>query len=156
MKLLQTIFSITNRVGKNNKIYKVITILGIKFKFLNKRTNQLKDINKQLREISNKLDLSSQQHLKATGYLRIVQTIEFDILQEVNRICEKYNISYWLEGGTLLGAIRHKGFIPWDDDLDISMMQEDYLRFQDVVARELEHTNYIFKKNSFAYWQNIV
>lgn len=59
------------------------------------------------------------------------------ILYEIDRICSKYNITYYAEWGTLLGAIRHGGFVPWDDDLDISMKREDYIRFRQVADQEL-------------------
>ena len=69
--------------------------------------------------------------------LRKLQLVQKEILDEVVRICNKYNFTYFLSSGTLLGAVRHKGFIPWDDDVDISMFREDYMKFVDVVRNEL-------------------
>lgn len=69
--------------------------------------------------------------------LRKTQIIMLDELMQVDRICKKYNISYWLDSGTFLGAIRHKGFIPWDDDLDICMLEEDYKKFLKIAKKEL-------------------
>lgn len=62
---------------------------------------------------------------------------ELRVLAEIDRICSKYNIKYFAEWGTLLGAIRHAGFIPWDDDLDIGMLREDYNKFLEVAPKEL-------------------
>lgn len=58
--------------------------------------------------------------------LREVQMIEFEILNEFKKFCDKHNIKYYLVGGTLLGAVRHKGFIPWDDDIDVGILRNDY------------------------------
>lgn len=69
--------------------------------------------------------------------LQEAQGVMIDILKEVHRICEKHDIKYFISDGSLLGAIRHKGFIPWDDDLDISMIREDYNKFMEVAPKEL-------------------
>lgn len=70
--------------------------------------------------------------------LRQLQLYEIEILDEFVRICEKHSLQYYLVGGTLLGAIRHQGFIPWDDDIDVAMPREDYDRFAEISASELD------------------
>ncbi len=67
--------------------------------------------------------------------LRKLQLTELEILKHVHQVCSDNSITYYLVGGTLLGAIRHKGFIPWDDDLDIAMPRKDYIRFIDICSK---------------------
>lgn len=74
--------------------------------------------------------------------LKRVQVIDQEILCAVDTICKKHNIEYILFYGTLLGAIRHKGAIPWDDDVDIAMTRENYQRFYEVAKKELDGTKY--------------
>ena len=62
-------------------------------------------------------------------FLDELKKIELTILEEIDKICREQNIRYSLCGGTMLGAIRHGGFIPWDDDIDICMPRPDYNRF---------------------------
>lgn len=66
--------------------------------------------------------------------LRYVQKCDALLLKIFDKVCEKYSLTYWLDYGTLLGAVRHKGFIPWDDDTDISMPRTDYNRFKTKAA----------------------
>lgn len=69
--------------------------------------------------------------------LRKAQLRMLEILKEIDKICKKHHITYWLDGGTMLGCARHKGFIPWDDDLDIAVFEEDYKRLLQILQKEL-------------------
>jgi lipopolysaccharide cholinephosphotransferase len=69
--------------------------------------------------------------------LRKAQLIMLDMLIEFDAICKKHQLQYWLDSGTLLGAVRHQGFIPWDDDIDLSMPVEDYNKFLKIAQAEL-------------------
>ncbi len=62
---------------------------------------------------------------------------QLEVLYEIDKICKKHGLGWFANYGTLLGAIRHKGYIPWDDDIDITMFRDDYDRFFDLAAKEL-------------------
>lgn len=91
--------------------------------------------------------------MKKSEYLEKLQSTEVEILDEIVRICEEYDLKYYLIGGTLLGAVRHKGFIPWDDDLDIVMPREDFDKFCELCKNELSDDYYLHTINSDErYW----
>lgn len=71
------------------------------------------------------------------GKLDRIKELEMEILREVDRICEKYNLKYFLAAGTLLGAKRYGHNIPWDDDLDIAILRKDFQKFRKIVQKEL-------------------
>ena len=77
--------------------------------------------------------------------LRRLQMIQLEMLTEVDRICRKFNIQYNSIAGTLLGAIRHKGYIPWDDDADVAFLRPEYEKFRDACKSELDKSRFIFQ-----------
>lgn len=70
-------------------------------------------------------------------YVADVHKVLLNMMKDIDAVCKKHNIPYWLAGGSALGAVRHQGFIPWDDDMDIAMMREDYMRFLNEAACDL-------------------
>ena len=80
--------------------------------------------------------------------LREAQLIMLEMLIEFDTLCTKHGLVYWLDSGTLLGAVRHEGFIPWDDDIDLSMPLEDYTRFKNLISKELSNDIFFQSKKS--------
>lgn len=84
------------------------------------------------------------------GYgLDKVHEANLKVMDEVDRICRKYKIKYLMDAGTLLGAVRHKGFIPWDDDIDIAFTRDNYKAFMKVAERELPENMRLMDYRSF-------
>lgn len=77
--------------------------------------------------------------------LRELQMIEVEMLVEIDRICKKCGIKYSISAGTQLGAVRHKGFIPWDDDADVAFLRAEYERFREVCEIELDKERFYFQ-----------
>ena len=84
-----------------------------------------------------------------------IQKISLEIMRQVDEICEKENLRYYLFYGTLIGAIRHHGFIPWDDDLDIMMPREDHTDFAAILS-SIKANIRIFVYSIRAYVPNIL
>lgn len=102
-----------------------IKFFGIKLHILRPELRaRRKDYREQYSDIQNIVAIP-----KAEGNLRLIQLANLELLKQFDKLCKENAITYWLDFGTLLGAVRHKGFIPWDDDIDVGMPREDYERF---------------------------
>ncbi len=84
----------------------------------------------------------------ANAPLRPLQLNELSMLIEVDRICRKNQIEYSIDGGTLLGAVRHRGFIPWDDDADLMMTRKEYLRFREACEKDMDHDRFFLQDHT--------
>ena len=102
--------------------------------------NNYKENNDKILESYNNLfnNIFLDFELKPKGALKLTQELCLELLDLYVNICNKYNLEYWLDYGNLLGAIRHGGFIPWDDDLDVGMMRSDSLKFNKIIEKEVE------------------
>ena len=114
---------------KEEKQYKTVyRVLGFKFTIKHKEERKiLVNIEDLVRRT---VDVKSLP--KAQGLLRDIQLSALRLLLEVDKVCKEHNIKYWIDFGTLLGAVRHKDYIPWDDDIDLGMMRDDYDKFEKV------------------------
>ena len=84
--------------------------------------------------------------------MKEIWAVELDLLEELRRVCMKHGLKYVAEGGTLLGAIRHKGFIPWDDDIDILMPRKDYDKLCELAPQEFKHPYFLENFYSNGFW----
>ena len=91
---------------------------------------------------------------RVTELMKHCWAAQIEVLEEIERICKKYNLQYFAHGGTLLGAVRHKGFIPWDDDMDIAMKRKDYIVLMQILVKELPEYYDIYSIYNRPDWSN--
>ena len=108
-----------------------------------KKMEKLAETQEKINESNNKLinSLFLDYELTPSPRLQYFQDLSTEFLKLIDNICLRHDIGWRIEGGLALGAVRHGGFIPWDDDLDIAMMRDDYDKFIAVVPEELERLN---------------
>lgn len=134
----EKIYAKLPRIIKYNK-YVLNFFLKVpkKLQNLNKKSNQLNSQNQMLDLLFISCDI------KIKGNLRNVQLLYIELLRFIDNVCKKYDIDYWIDYGTLLGAVRHGGFIPWDDDIDLSIIRKDYEKLIEVLPKEISKYEYL-------------
>ena len=105
-------------------IIALLILIGLLVKLINNKKDNFTEI-----ELSQNLSQVDIQDLKKG------QVIMTNMLKEFDKICRDNNLKYWCIGGTLIGAIRHNGWVPWDGDVDIGMLDEDYNKFKKIINK---------------------
>lgn len=126
MKILQNMFSIQDY----GETHHLLRLFGLKIKFPKKEFEEKRKENPYYYYKKNNIDITTIP--PATGQIRDIQLANLALLKELDYVCKQNNLQYWLDFGTLMGAVRHKGYIPWDDDIDVSMLREDYEKLLEV------------------------
>lgn len=132
-------------IEKSTPSHIAFSILGIKFRYLK---SEIKKDRIKFAKYYQSFE-SATMIPKASGTLRLVQKANAKFIEQFDKFCEENQLKYWIDFGTLLGAIRHKGFIPWDDDIDIAMPREDYERLisEFITGFPNNHFELIFENN---------
>ncbi len=112
-----------------NETHNVLCIFNLRIKLAKREFVKKKKQNPYYYYKKNNVDITTLP--PAVGQIRDIQLGNLVLLKEFAYVCERAGLKYWLDAGTLIGAIRHKGFIPWDDDIDVGMIREDYNKIID-------------------------
>ncbi len=96
----------------------------------------------------------TRQNYLISKEMKQVWACELDLLKKLLQVCEKYNLKCWADAGTLIGAIRDHGFIPWDDDIDVAMLREDYDKLVSIADKEFAHPYFFQTIYSDLYYNN--
>lgn len=134
-EFIKNIFSITDY----GETHHIMRIFGLKIKFPKPEYAKAKNNSPLKYYKTHNIDITTIP--PATGQLRDIQLSNLYLLKEFDYVCRENGLNYWLDYGTLLGAVRHKGFIPWDDDVDLGMLREDYTKVINVFNRSTRDSN---------------
>ena len=131
-----------NTLSNVNSIDEDITLNSLNNSF-NKLNNDFDSFKSQTTDILNSNYeifniIFKYYQLKPKGIMEKIQLLNLELVNFIDNICKKYNLEYWMEAGTLLGAIRHNDFIPWDDDVDLAMVRRDYEKLLPLLKHEVK------------------
>lgn len=123
----------------NNDTHYLLKLFGFKIRFPKSEFKKKQQANPYYYYKNNNIDITTIP--PATGQIRNIQLANLALLKELDYVCKQNSLNYWIDFGTLLGAIRHKGFIPWDDDIDTSMMRDDYNKLVELFAKSSRNSD---------------
>ncbi len=139
-------------VGNYGQTHYMIRLFGLKIKFTKREFAKIRNQNLYYYYKKNNIDIMTIP--PAEGQARDIQLANLVLLKELDYVCKQNGLKYWLDGGTLLGAVRHKGFIPWDDDIDVAMLRDDYEKIIDAFKKSSRNpdifADYVVSERNFA------
>ncbi len=145
---MKNIFSIEDY----GETHRLLRLCGFKIKYTKRKFAKLRSESPYYYYKKNNIDITTIP--PATGQTRDIQLANLALLKELDYVCKQNNLKYWLDGGTLLGAVRHKGFIPWDDDIDVAMLRDDYEKIIDAFKKSSRNpdifADYVVSERNFA------